>query len=152
MICRSPDTQSSPAQTGSSGVAPAGVTYDLAFWLAYCSNLALMIAHSLLFRYADFVFFLGGGEFLLGWIVGLGMLGCLVMRLAQGVGIDRYGPRVMWVASTALFAVSCFGHLLLSDVDGPAIFLLRIAYNCAIAGFFGASITFISARAPAPRM
>jgi MFS family permease len=156
MICRTPDTRTPPATVaesrGAAEIAVAGVTYDLAFWLAYSSNLALMIGHSLLFRYADFVLYLGGSEFLLGWIVGLGMLGCLAMRLAQGVGIDRYGPRVMWVASTALFAVSCFGHLAISHVDGPAIFLLRIAYNCAIAGFFGASITFISARAPVARM
>jgi len=164
MICRTPDTRTPPAAVGQSGLAAedpshvaakmdaAGATYDLAFWLAYLSNLALMTAHSLLFRYADFVLHLGGTKFLLGWIVGLGMLGCLAMRLAQGVAIDRYGPRLMWVASTALFAISCFGHLAITQVDGPAIFLLRIAYNCAIAGFFGASITFISARAPVSRM
>ena len=152
MICRTTDTRMPAAAVGIAGVAVAGVTYDLTFWLAYASNLTLMIAHSLLFRYADFVLYLGGSEFRLGWIVGLGMLGCLAMRLAQGVGIDRYGPRTMWVASTALFAVSCFGHLAISNVDGPAIFLLRIAYNCAIAGFFGASITFISAHAPVTRM
>lgn len=152
MIRRTTDVRVSPALVCPSQGAAVGATYDLAFWFAYSSNLTLMIAHSLLFRYADFVLYLGGSEFLLGWIVGLGMLGCLAMRLAQGVGIDRYGPRVMWVASTALFAVSCFGHLAISHVDGPAIFLLRIAYNCAIAGFFGASITFISARAPVTRM
>jgi len=152
MICRTTDPSTPPARAGAPATICPGVTYDLVFWLAYSSNLAIMIAHSLLFRYADFVFFLGGSEFLLGWIVGLGMLGCLAMRLAQGIGIDRYGPRVMWVASTALFAISCYGHLLIQSADGPAIFLLRIAYNCAIAGFFGASITFISSRAPVNRM
>ena len=46
-----------------------------------------MIGHSLLFRYADVVFFLGGSELLLGTIVGVGMIGSLAMRLAQGVGL-----------------------------------------------------------------
>ncbi len=126
--------------------------YDLAFWLTYIANLALMIGHSLLFRYADVVFFLGGSELLLGSIVGVGMIGSLAMRLAQGVGIDRYGPRRVWIISGLLFVASCLGHLLLTRTDGPLIFLLRIGYACAFAGFFGASITFISSRAPVSRM
>ncbi|HEY1601275.1 MAG TPA: MFS transporter [Pirellulales bacterium] len=129
-----------------------GVTYDTAFWLSYVANLAIMTGHSLLFRYADVVFFFGGGELLLGWIVGIGMVGSLVMRVAQGVGIDRYGPRKMWLLSSLLFIVSCLGHLFVTQAEGPLIFLLRIGYNCSIAGFFGASITFISARAPRARM
>lgn len=142
------EPQSGPAKPAAS--APAA--YDVAFWLAYASNLSLMVAHSLLFRYADFVFYLGGGELILGWIVGLGMVGSLAMRLAQGVGIDRYGTRKVWLLSSGLFAVACLGHLMVSQVDGPLIFLLRIAYNCAISGFFGASITFISSRAPVTRI
>ena len=43
-----------------------------------------------LFRYADFVTCLGGSEYELGWIVGVGMLGSIAMRIFQGVGIDRY--------------------------------------------------------------
>jgi len=132
--------------------APEGATYDLAFWLTYVANLAIMIGHSLLFRYADVVFFLGGSELLLGSIVGIGMVGSLAMRVAQGVGIDRYGPRRMWILSGLLFIASCLGHLLLTRADTPLIFLLRIGYACAIAGFFGASITFISARAPVSRI
>src|SRR5262249_29428246 len=116
------------------------------------ANLAIMTAHSLLFRYADVVFYFGGSELLLGWIVGVGMVGSLAMRAAQGVGIDRYGPRRMWILSTLLFIASCLGHLLVTRVDGRLIFALRIGYKCAVAGFYGASITFISARAPLPRM
>ncbi len=112
----------------------------------------MMVAVSLLFHYADFVKQLGGTELNLGWIVGIGMVGSLAMRLAQGIGIDTYGPRRIWLISSALFVLSCLGHLLVSSPDGAAIFLLRIAYQCAIAGFFGASITFISGRAPITRV
>ena len=111
-----------------------------------------MVAFSLLFRYADFVDFLGGTEFILGWIVGVGMIGSLLMRLAQGVGIDRYGARWIWLISSAAFALGCLGHLLLTRVDSPAIFLLRMVLNTSVAGVFGASITYISTRAPAHRM
>lgn len=111
-----------------------------------------MMAIALLYRYADFVKFLGGGELLLGWIVGLGMVGSLAMRLVQGVGIDVYGVRRIWLISILGFILACLGHLLVQRPDGPAIFLLRVLYNSSVAGFFGASITFISRRAPLNRI
>lgn len=126
--------------------------YGWDFWFAYLANSAMMIAISLLFRYADFVTFLGGTELQLGWIVGVGMVGSLLMRVAQGVGIDRYGARRIWLVSAAGFVLSCFGHLWVASADGPMIYALRIAFNTSIAGVFGASITYISRSAPAPRM
>ena len=54
--------------------------YDASFWLAYAANFALMAAVTLLYRYADFVVGLGGTEFDVGRIVGLGMIGSLMMR------------------------------------------------------------------------
>ena len=156
MICRAAPSEHSATTphvvTEKTDPARDGATYDLAFWLTYVANLSIMIGHSLLFRYADVVFFLGGSELLLGTIVGVGMIGSLAMRLAQGIGIDRYGPRRMWILSGLLFITSCLGHLLLASANSPLIFLLRIVYACAIAGFFGASITFISSRAPVSRM
>lgn len=156
MICRAAPfehaTSASRVDSRNSDPARDGATYDLAFWLTYVANLSIMIGHSLLFRYADVVFFLGGSELLLGTIVGVGMIGSLAMRLAQGVGIDRYGPRKMWIVSGLMFVTSCLGHLLVTSAESPLIFLLRILYACAFAGFFGASITFISARAPVSRI
>lgn len=129
-----------------------GTAYGWNFWYAYAANTAMMIAISLLFRYADFVRFYGGAEFELGWIVGAGMVGSLLMRLAQGVGIDTYGARTVWLWSAAGFVVSCAGHLWVHDAHSPLIYLLRIAYNSSIAGVFGASITYISRSAPVFRM
>jgi hypothetical protein len=48
--------------------------------LAYVANLTVSVAVALLFRYADLVSVLGGSEWHLGWIVGLGMVGSLAMR------------------------------------------------------------------------
>ena len=120
--------------------------YDRPFWLAYLSNLLLAAATSLLFRYADFITLLGGTEFHLGWIVGVGMVGSLAMRLVLGSWIDRYGARPLWLGSLLLFVVACFAHLSVASHTGAAIYLLRICYCCAVAGVGGASMTFVSMR------
>jgi MFS family permease len=111
-----------------------------------------MAAVALLFRYADFVTLLGGTEFHLGWIVGVGMVGSLLTRLVLGSCIDRYGARLLWLLSTGLFVATCFAHLTIGSHRGLAIYGLRISYCCAIAGVYGASMTFVTARAPTRRM
>lgn len=126
--------------------------FGTAFWLTYAANSSTMVAVSLLYRYGDFVSFLGGDEVNLGWIVAAGMVGSLVMRLAQGSGIDAYGPRRIWLWSSALFVASCAGHLLVTRVDTPFVYALRVLLQTSVSGFFGASITFISGRAPVARM
>ena len=80
---------------------PAGphFAYGRQFWLAYTSNALLLVAVALLFRYADFVTLLGGTEFHLGWIVGIGTVGSLFTRLLLGSWLDRYGTRLLWIGS-----------------------------------------------------
>lgn len=129
-----------------------GAAFGLPFWLTYAANTSTMVAVSLLYRYGDFVSFLKGNEVDLGWLVAAGMVGSLLMRLAQGSGIDRYGPRRIWLWSSALLIASCAGHLLVTSVDGPLIYALRVLYQTSVSGFFGASITYISGRAPIARM
>ncbi len=127
-------------------------TYDRPFWLAYASNFLLMVAFALLYRYADFITLLGGTEFHLGWIVGVGMIGSLLTRLALGSYIDRVGSRPLWLLSTTLFIVDCFAHLFVTSYTGISIYLLRILFCSSIAGVYGASMTFVTARAPVNRM
>ena len=79
--------------------------YGPAFWCAYVSNTAMMVAVSLLYRYADFVLYLGGTEWNVGLIVGSGMVGSLAMRFFQGFGIDHFGPRRIWLWSMALLVI-----------------------------------------------
>ena len=141
---RPPSRPQRPADTASA--------YDLTFWYTYAANTATMAAVSLLFRYADFVHFLGGTEYNLGWIVGAGMVGSLLMRLAQGLGIDTYGARQVWLWSSGLLVVSLLGHLWIERIDTLGIYLLRVLYTTSIAGIFGASITSISRRAPTWRI
>src|SRR5262245_25705503 len=96
------------------------------FWFSYTANTLMMTAVSLLFVYADFIRLLGGTEQQLGRIVGAGMVGSILMRFAQGVGIDRIGARQVWLTSTAGYVVCCLLHLTVDRVDHPGIYLLRI--------------------------
>ena len=126
--------------------------YGPSFWWTYLANISLMVAVSLLFRYADFVSFLGGSERELGLITGLGMVGAIAARCFQGVAIDRYGPVRVWTFSLCLLASCLLAHLRVSTLQPPAVHLLRICYTVSLAGAFGASITFVSLQAPARRL
>ena len=106
----------------------------------------------MMFRYADFVHVLGGEERQLGLIVGCGMIGSILVRFAQGFGIDHYGASRIWVFSMAAYSASLLAHLLLTSAFSPPIFLVRIVMQSSLAGVFGASITFVSLRVPPQRM
>src|SRR5262245_43014753 len=103
--------------------------YGRAFWCTYIGNSALMIAFLMMYRYADFVLCLGGTEWTLGRIVGVGTIGGLAMRFFQGCGIDRFGPRRIWLWSVAGFVVSMLGHTMITTDDGPAIYVLRMLFT-----------------------
>jgi MFS family permease len=144
---RRPYAHATPAISG----GPAGA-YRSHFWLTYASNFLVAAAVAVMYRFGDFITVLGGDEFHLGWIVGIGTLGSLGIRLAMGMGIDRHGPRWLWLGTTVLFAVTCFAHLAITSYSSPAVYVLRITYCCAMSGMYLASITFISGRTPLLRM
>jgi len=146
-----PESASAAPQARAASDAPASA-FGRAFWYTYIANSAFTVAMSLMYRYADFVLYLDGDEWNVGLIVGVGMVGSLVMRFFQGFGIDHFGPRRIWLCSTALFVVSTLAHVLIGRVDGVAIFLVRIVYTTSVAGFFGASITSVSRSLPLHRM
>lgn len=126
--------------------------YDATFWGCYVANCFLVLTFSLMFCYADFITYLGGTEVELGLVVGAGMIGALAVRVVQGVGIDRYGPRLVWLLSLLLCTVSMLAHLAITRVDGVGIYLVRMLYMTSIAGAFGSSLTYVSLRAPQARM
>ncbi len=139
------------AMAPSQRAATESVAYGRTFWLAYFANTALIVCNSSLFRYFDFVSFLGGTEYDLGLITGIGMGGAVLARFAQGALIDRLGPRIIWRGSLVLLIASLCGHFLVDQIDSPAVYLLRLCYMVGLAGAFGASITSISLRAPKGR-
>lgn len=141
-----------PNSAPGDGRSRDGHGYDLIFWLAYLSNGLTTLANGMLVRYADFVSVLGGDEQQLGLIVGCGMIGSIVIRLAQGEAVDRYGASRVWRWSVTTYTVSLVLHLTLSTAYGPAIFLVRAMMQASLAGIFGSSITFVSLRVRSERM
>ena len=129
-------------------IHPPPQPYDSGFALAYASNTCLMIAVSLLFRYADFVKLFGGGEFELGWITGVGTVGALSARIVFGIGIDRFGSKAIWLISMALYVASLIWHTQITTVFTAEVYVARMLLLCGLAGAFGASLTFISLSAP----
>lgn len=153
MIRSLPTVPSAATEGGLSEPEEPGCSpYDRSFWLAHAANTLVAVAAGLNYRYADFIGFLGGTEFHLGWIVGVGMVGSVLMRLGFGPGIDRNGPRGIWVLALALLAVSSAAHLAIERYNGVGIFLARIAFCTALAGVWSASTTFAASRGPATRM
>lgn len=126
--------------------------YGLDFWMAFAANMALMVGVSVLFRYGAFVKIFDGSDFDLGLIVGIGTIGALVMRIAIGLGIDRYGTRRTWLISLAGVIVSIMLHLTLTSVHSPGVYLARILLSSSLSGAFGSSITYVSLLAPRHRM
>jgi MFS family permease len=124
--------------------------YDTAFWLTYLANFLLVTANALLFRFAEFVEFLGGTAGTAGLVVGCGMGGSIALRLYMGRCIDRYGPRWVWLSSAAMFAAACAAFVPLRAL-GPGVYLVRLVFNVGMAGMFACSFVFICARVPATR-
>lgn len=125
--------------------------YNREFWLGYFANLALIVGMSSLFRYADFIAYLGGGPYQLGLVTGCGMTGGLLGRLLQGRLIDRLGPRTVWLCSLLTLTMFLLLHLTVRQLDSPWIYLLRIGMMISVAGAFGASLTSVSLKAPQGR-
>lgn len=130
---------------------PTRSPYDRTFLLCYLANTAMLVGVSLLFRYEDFVKNIGGTVFDLGLIVGIGTTGAITARLAQGLAIDRIGPRKIWLLCLAIYAASLFWHLRIEQL-GVEVYFARILMNTSLAGAFGSSIAFISLRSPANRV
>jgi len=144
------DSQSSRDLNVQSPLSEPG--YDHIFWLAYISNGLTTLANGMMVRYSDFVDLIGGDEQQLGLIVGVGMIGSIVIRLAQGEAIDRCGSARVWFWSVVIYSLSLVLHLWVSSAYTPAVFLIRALMQASLAGIFGSSITFVALRVPAKRM
>jgi MFS family permease len=141
-----------PGASGDDGPALRNPYGMPVFWMVFAAQLLLWTAQAVLFRYADFVHVLGGTDVHLGWIVGVGMVGSVVMRLSLGQWLDRYGPRRVWVISLAVLAGACAAHWMVTDCRGLPIYTLRMIFSTALAGALGAWTTVIVTRFSGPRM
>jgi len=124
--------------------------YGRLFWLCYVSNLLMVTANAMTFRFADLVRFLGGTETTTGEIVQVGMLGALFSRIFLGRALDRYGTRFVWCISTAMFVASCIVFAICVDVSW-SLFVARVAFAAGVAGMSTAAILHVQNQAPRAR-
>ena len=126
--------------------------YDTVFFCSYAANVFMLMSISLLFRYADFIKSMGGDEWHLGWVVGLGSVGAIVFRIYQGTAIDRFGPMVIWLLSLAGLITSNLLHVQIENVDGWPLYVARFLMNLCIAGVFGSWLSFVTLRVPTDKV
>ena len=121
--------------------------YNSTFWLAYAANVALVTANALTFRFAELIAFLGGSEKIAGFVVSVGVVGALVVRIGLGQAIDRFGTRRLWMLSSLLFLIGCIVFLVCRHLSWE-ICAARIAFSAGLAGMFTCSIVHIQNRVP----
>jgi len=124
--------------------------YNTTFWLAYVANVLIVTAHSLTFRFADYVKNLGGNEDLSGRVMSVAVIAAVFFRFFLGQKIDQSGTRRIWLFSTIVFIASCAMFLFLNRL-GIGLYLSRILFNGSLAGMLSCSIVNIQNLAPADR-
>lgn len=131
--------------------APASASiYNTTFWLAYLANVLIVTAHSLTFRFADYVKFLHGDEDLSGRVMSIAVMAAVFFRFFLGQKIDQSGTRRIWIFSTVVFIASCVLFLSLRSL-GIGLYVSRILFNGSLAGMLSCSIVNIQDLAPANR-
>ncbi len=151
-MLRSDSSSTPPADTADLSIAEV---YNRQFLLVYVANFALVTANTLMFRFAEFVAWLGGSEQSTGAIIGTGFAGVLLVRLTLGQGIDRYGTRAAWCLFSLLFIAGCgmfLGYLgVVSPASSPSLALLYVArtiYSIGLAGMFTCSVVHVQNMVP----
>ena len=80
--------------------------YTRQFFQIFVAVGFFMTGVALQFHFGQYVEYLGHGVDTLGWVLSVGMIGTLLIRLHIGRWIDRFGCRPTWLAGTLLFAAT----------------------------------------------
>lgn len=135
---------------GETTADPGERIYNRDFWLAYVSNLLLVTANAINFRFAEFVTSLGGTERDVGLIAGAALYGSLLVRFWQARSLDRIGVAKAWRFNAAVFFLISLSVLGVHRL-GPAIYAVRILISISVAGIFACSLSHIQTLAPPSR-
>ena len=124
--------------------------YGRDFFVAFICQAGFVVANTLMAHYARWITFLGGTLSDVGWIIGAGSFGGLMLRVWVGQWIDRFGAIKVWLAGSLLFAAAATGNVMLQELS-LKIYFLQMSTVGGAAMIAASSLTYITQIAPAGR-
>jgi MFS family permease len=114
-------------------------------------NLALVILVQAVFcagnclwvHYARWIGHLGGDEFIVGLVTGLGPVIGLLFRPTLGSFVDTIGARQGIILGAGISALAGGGNVFVTEL-GPLVYLSRMGSFVGGALFFGSAVTYVS--------
>ncbi|MEZ5940692.1 MAG: MFS transporter [Planctomycetaceae bacterium] len=121
--------------------------YGSSFYIAFAANIALVVANTMSFRFAELVKFLHGSEETTGRIVSFGLVVSLFIRVLAGRAMDRFGIRRIWILSGLSFLAGSLWIMLATDLSW-SIYVARCIFIVGLATMFACSVSHIQQKAP----
>ncbi|MGH7789461.1 MAG: MFS transporter [Candidatus Binatia bacterium] len=121
-----------------------------AFVLVMAANFFFFLNFASYFLLPLHIRALGGGESVIGAVMGCAGLASLIVLPLVGLSIDRFGRRLFLVLGACGMTAASAGFLYVDRV-GPLLFALRMLQGVAFAAAFTASTTFAAELAPRSR-
>jgi MFS family permease len=123
--------------------------YTPSFFLLFAVIFCFICGYSLQFHFGQYVEFLGGEEGVLGWVLGLGVIGSLCTRPIVGLLIDRFGPRPGLLVGALLSMGAALSYPWTRHLT--VVCLLRVVSMMALALFMTAGAVLAAWIAPPRR-
>ena len=123
--------------------------YTRQYFQLFAALVLHMTGISLQYHFGEYVAHLGGTESTLGWIMGIGMAGSLLVRPRIGSWVDQLGTKPVLLGGTLVAGAAAFAFQLTSNLT--VIAGLRIVATLANAVFFTAVAAHTASLAPPRR-
>lgn len=124
--------------------------YDWNFAIAILSQTGFVMANLMMAHYPRWISFLGGSVRDVGFIMGIGALGALLLRPWTGQALTRIGARQTWALGYALFGIGTLANLFIHDL-GLSIIAVRVCLVLGVACVSASSLTYVSQFTPPER-
>jgi MFS family permease len=113
-------------------------------------HLAAMGSFGVYYFLPRFVRLTGGGEFLIGLVMGAPAAAALLFRLPTGGWVDRLGRRRMVITGLGLFSIANILPVFATQA-GLYLILVRAAAGATMVIYFTAIVTYVAEKAPEGR-
>lgn len=132
------------------GAAPRPVLWTPNFILVCLYALIIFISFQMLMPTIPvYVKQLGGSDLMVGLVVGAFTVSALAVRPWIGIGLDRYGRKLIWLIGTAVFVLAVLGYIWALTI--PLLMLVRVMHGFGWGAVTTSSATAIADIVPLPR-